>query len=121
MWMDGVPLSSWQKAKDKFDLTKSDIKELTNDILDFLNEFNIFKPSAIKKINLLADEQVDYNLIAKLVLEKNFRTHDAVLVSTAIKSGCEYFTTEDNQLRGVKLEHIKIIHPQTMLQTITKT
>ncbi len=119
MYRDGVPLSSWQKTRDRFILTGEEIKELTTDVINFLNEFDIFKPlSTNKKVHLLTTEHVDYNLISKLILEKKFRTHDAVLISTAINSGCQYFTTEDKIIRDSKLDGIAIISPEKLLQII---
>lgn len=121
MYIDGVPLSSWQRTRDRFILTKDETNELTNDIINFLKEFFNFELLTATTLKVrLATEQVDYNLISKLVLEKNFRTHDAVLLSTAINSGCEYFTTEEKALRDTKLDEIDIIHPQTLLQLINK-
>lgn len=118
MHKDGVPLSSWQRTKDRFNLTKDDIKELTSDVINFLDGFDIFNPlKKDKKVNLL-QEHIDYNLISKLVLEKKFRTHDAVLISTAITSGCKYFTTEDITIRKIKLDEIEVIAPQSLLQII---
>jgi hypothetical protein len=117
MYLDGVPLSSWQRVKETVNLTNDDIKALTTDIKKFLDDFYIFGPSnEAKKISLL-QEPMNYDLISKLVLKKKIRTHDAVLLSTAAHFDCKYFATED-RVRKIKLDEIDIVHPQRLLQII---
>ena len=116
---DGLPLSSWQGAKNRFNLTEEEMNEVTNDVLNFANEFDLFTPlKTTKKINLLTNEHVEYSLISQLVMKNKFRTHDAILLSAAINVGCKYFTTKDAPIRKVELEDIEIISPEKMLQLI---
>jgi predicted nucleic acid-binding protein len=120
MRSDGVPLSSWQRVKDRFKLTKTDTETLTKDVLDFLDEFNVFAPMKNTKKVKIAPENYEFPLISKLVLEKNIRTHDAILLSVANGTGCDYFITGDKELRNLKVEWIELTSPQSFLQKLKK-
>jgi len=116
---DGVPLSKWLTVKEKFNLSPKEAIEVTQEIENFLDEFGIFNHlGKNRKIRSLTTDDVDYFLISKLILEKNFRTHDAVLISTAANSGCEYFITTDKILIDSKIDDIKIINPESLLQKV---
>jgi predicted nucleic acid-binding protein len=116
---DGLPLSSWQRVKDSINLTREETEEVTKDILNFLDKFDIFKTiDDNENICMLISERFDYNLISELVLNHHFRTHDAILVSSAINSDCDFFITGDKSIRNKKIDNIKIISPQTMLQSL---
>lgn len=120
MHLDGVPLSSWQRTKEKVELKNEDKKTLTNDIITFLKEFGIIEPMEKNKRISLLTEHFDYLLISKLVFENKIRTHDAILISTAINYGCDYFITGDRTLRDENkmIKEIEIISPQKSLQII---
>lgn len=120
MYSDGVPLSSWQRVRNRFNLEKNESNELTESVLDFLKEFDIIDILKTNKKVDLVQEHYNYPLISKLVIEKKFRTHDAVLTSTAHNSGCEYFVTGDKHIREIKVDVIKIISPQQMIHEIKK-
>lgn len=114
MFLDGVPFSSWGRAKDgkNFSLTHADI----NDIYRSVNQF--FSISA-GKIKIVKDSYVFRN-VAIFVLKEKLRTHDAILLSEAMKSNCDYFVTNDSDFNGITTDALKYTKDDGETENILK-
>ncbi|HEX55136.1 MAG: hypothetical protein DRO95_00810 [Candidatus Altiarchaeales archaeon] len=106
----GVPLTLWPKLRERHDLTREEKSSVREIIARYLKEFK-------KGVNIVNDT-IDDMIYPKLILEYKLRTHDAVLLTTAILNKCSWFITNDKELvelnkgrRGSKFSNIFGIVP----------
>ena len=125
MRSDGLPLSRWSSCKKSFLLTPEDIKDIDSDFSAFMTYWVFLGYSDFPKHQMLhlIDEIYDFELISKLILGVEIRTHDSVLLSIAIKQNCKYFVTTDFELlnKKNKIKKIEVIHPKNMSNKIKKS
>lgn len=109
MYEDGVPFSSWRYPERRKELKDDDIIEINNNILEFLDTMTSIRigKSKIKRL----EERYDLEIISDLIIEKGCRTHDSILLSTAITNDAKYFVTQDRPLRKIDFHKIKIVAP----------
>lgn len=112
-----VPLSSWRNEKWRTNLTEDEIDEITNHILNFSYKYIYSKGDKPKKILSVIDIH-DPEIIPELVFRHNVRTHDAIIVSTAISEKCKYIVTRDNNLKKCLKDYkrIKLISPEEAIK-----
>ncbi|MCD6171295.1 MAG: PIN domain-containing protein [Thermoplasmata archaeon] len=55
----------------------------------------------LKRKIKVVDDKIDYEVYPKLVLEYKLRTHDAILLTTAILNDCIWFITNDKEIVGL--------------------
>lgn len=120
MYQDGVPFSSWHKAKYRFKKKNEKTDWLLIDMLDFVDTFISNDVEETNKIILLQDFY-DYSLISDLVINKNCEVHDAVLLSTASHNDVKYFVTKDHDLRHVEFDKVKIVAPEIFNEKLGKS
>lgn len=103
MYKDGVPLSSWSNVKysKKFPMTSDDINDIYKSVQRLLNIIS-------GKITIVNDSY-NFRNVATFVLKEKLRTHDAILLSEAMKHKCDYFVTNDADFDDIKLDASKYI------------
>lgn len=106
MRKEGVPLSSWTRIKPQFILDEEDLKELTAEI-------TMVAEKCIGKITLIP-EKYHFEMVTDFMLNKEIATQDSILLSTAISNNCDFFVTQDRELREKRINKINIISPETM-------
>lgn len=93
MYRLGIPLTLWSKMREKQRLTETEKFLMKESITKYLKELK-------RKIKVV-DDKIDYEVYPKLVLEYKLRTHDAILLTTAILNGCAWFITNDKEIVGL--------------------
>jgi len=90
MYKLGIPLTLWSKLRTKHDLSKEEkflVKEVVSRHL-----------KTLRNHAEIVSDIVDDEIYPKLVLEYKLRTHDAVLLTTAILNECSWFITNDREI-----------------------
>ena len=90
MYRLGIPLTLWTKLRGKHDLNEeeqSSVREIINKYIRRLR----------RKI-IKVDDRVDDEIYPKLVLGYKLRTHDALLLTTAVLERCSWFITNDVEI-----------------------
>jgi len=90
MYRLGIPLTLWSKLRTKHDLSKEE-KFLVKEAVS--KHLKTFRDQAE-----VVSDVVDDEIYPKLVLEYKLRTHDAVLLTTAILNECSWFITNDREI-----------------------
>ena len=86
-------------------------------MLDYENDDNPYeeKKSAIAPWKEIADDYCpssdDILTAGRKMMEYGIKAKDALHIACAIKSGCEYFITTDDELTNKTIANIKIINP----------
>lgn len=107
MYKGGIPLSSWQINKNKVKFKDDFLEDINLVIFEF--EKNIEDAGKKKKKKIWSSWDVyNYGFISWLAYKYNIKSHDAILLSTAIFNRCKYFVTSDKRLRD-KFEKEKFI------------
>lgn len=119
MYKGGLPLSSWVSNKWSIKFNDQEIEEIVKDIGDFVERWIYYEDTEQKKILSVQDEHGG-DVIMDLIFKHKIRTHDAVLISTAVAWDCAYFVTSDKELRKLKFEEIKIINSGEALTILKK-
>ena len=103
MYNDGIPFSSWNKVKfsKKFPMTPDDMNDIYSSVEQLLRQI-------VRKITVVKDDYVLRN-VAIFVLREKLKTHDAILLSEAMKHKCDYFVTNDGDFNGVKTDARKYV------------
>ncbi|AEA47898.1 PIN domain-containing protein [Archaeoglobus veneficus] len=90
MYRLGIPLTLWSKLRGKHDLTKEEKFLVKETIAKYLGELK----SKVRVVN----DTIDDEIYPKLILEYKLRTHDAILLTTAIFNECSWFITNDREI-----------------------
>jgi len=90
MYRLGIPLTLWSKMREKHRLSESEKFLIKDSVSKHLRK--------LKKSVELVKEEVDDEIYPKLVLDYRLRTHDAILLTTAILNNCEWFITNDKEI-----------------------
>jgi len=122
MYRKGIPVNCWEHEKTKEKLTEEEILDIINSIEKFTIKYiytegdkkkNIFSALDIYKIKIFID----------LVMKYNVKTHDAIIISTAIENRCKYLITRDNrlktELKDKKYTKIELISPEQAIKLIS--
>jgi predicted nucleic acid-binding protein len=101
--------------EDRIDLTISYISDLENEMNPYQD-----RKSGIADFFRHAKHDIDESdgvlATAKEVEDKGAKPKDALHVSCAIHSGCEYFITTDDKLRKCKENRIKLVSPMQFME-----
>lgn len=90
MYRKGIPLTLWSKLRRKYDLTEEEQATVRNIINKYIKK--------LRKKVIETDDKVDDKIYPKLALGYKLRTHDAVLLTTAILEKCSWFITNDTEI-----------------------
>ena len=90
MYRLGIPMTLWSKMREKHRLSESEKFLIKDSVSKHLRKLE-------KSVELVKDE-VDDEIYPKLVLDYRLRTHDAILLTTAILNNCEWFITNDKEI-----------------------
>lgn len=94
MYKLGIPLTMWSRRKAKQVLTDEEKYYAKESILNYLN--------ILKKYFEIVDDIMDDEIYPKLVLDYGLRTHDALLLTTAICKKCSWFITRDADITNLR-------------------
>lgn len=130
MYKGGIPLSSWHINKGKIKL-KNEHKGDINTAISKFELKNIADASDKEKKKIWSSWDIyNYPLISALAYGYDIKSHDSILISTAIFNQCDYFITLDQRLRDKFKEHkytitvnkqkIKFISPDESFEIINK-
>jgi len=97
MYQSGTPLTLWSKMREKQKLTETEKFLIRGATTKYLKE--------LKKKITPTNDKIDDEVYPKLILEYRLRTHDAILLTTAILDDCTWFITNDKEI--VKLNKRK--------------
>jgi predicted nucleic acid-binding protein len=115
MYKKGIPLNCWEHEKQKEKLEESEISDIVNSINLFTDSYIYFEGDKEKRILSVLDAY-NVKIFADLVMKFDVRTHDAIIVATAVDKKCECFITRDNrlrkQLKDKKYDKIELLCPE---------
>lgn len=116
MYNQGIPFKYWQRERDTERLSEADRADMAQQIRHLEREF--FNPSNMR-INYVNDNY-SFDDVARLITYHKIDQYDAILVSTALESGCDYFVTEDTRLHETlrSFKQIAMIRSQGYLGMI---
>ena len=90
LYRNGIPLTLWSKMREKQKLTEEDKYLIRETITRYIGE--------LEENADIINDKIDREVYPKLVLEYGLRTHDAVLLTTAILDRCSWFITNDREI-----------------------
>ncbi len=90
LYRNGIPLTLWSKMREKQKLTEEDKYLIRETITRYIGE--------LEKNADITYDKVDREVYPKLILEYGLRTHDAILLTTAILDRCSWFITNDREI-----------------------
>lgn len=90
----GIPYQYWESVRRNERLSEDDLMELRDQINRFLSAFFSLHGSVLNHY-----EEYSFQIVSALITSVRVSTTDAILVATAMQSGCAYFVTEDHPLR----------------------
>lgn len=94
MYKGGIPLGFWHITKNKVKLEDEHRNEINIAIAEFENQ-NV---SEAKNKIWSSWDVYHYPLISEFASRYNIRSHDSILISTAMFNHCDYFVTLDKRL-----------------------
>lgn len=117
LYEEGVPFKYWNYFVHEITLTENEAFKIREIVLKEIDQ--LFEEDKIK----LYDDSLDLNVFPYLILQLGMRTHDAILVSTAIINNFYYYITRDERLclKNKQLTNkfnFKIIAPTKYLKII---
>lgn len=120
LFLEGVPLSTWQRMKNDIFISKEEINDIKKAVSTFIEE-NLSQEGSDREKGAIESllDPYDFNHIADLVFNNGLRTHDAILISTAVNNGLNFFVTSDSSIKN-KIKGIEVIKPKTALEKIKK-
>ncbi|RLI87444.1 MAG: hypothetical protein DRO98_04190 [Archaeoglobales archaeon] len=117
LFMKAIPTAAWNwlSIREKELLDDEEAYEIYEGILERFDELFLNVE--------IVDEVLDLELLSHLILKLGLRTHDALLLTTAILNGMDYFVTRDERLirktrKLKKMPKIVILRPQSLLSKI---
>ena len=124
MYKGGIPLSSWN-------INKNHIKLDGEKRLDLAQAIVNFESNNVCEANEEADKEENKNkiwrswdvynfpLIYEFGFDHDLKSHDSILLSTAMFNTCDYFITLDKKLTEIgKLRNLVIINPQQAMEIL---
>lgn len=119
LYMKGFPTVTWNRLgiREKEKLNEEEAYGIYKGIMERFDELFLF-------VEIL-DDVFDLEILSHLVLIRGIRTHDAILLTTAIFNEIDYFVTRDERLarkmRGSKNQFgLSILSPKTLLREISQ-
>lgn len=90
LYRSGIPITLLSKLRSKNDLTEDEKSLFWETVRSHLNE--------LKSFIVVIDDNVNDEVYPKLVLDYGLRPHDAILLTTAVCNGCNWFITNDSEI-----------------------
>jgi len=115
MYKSGIPLTLWSKLRAKHDLSNEEKFTVREIVLNHLK--------TLRNHTEIVCDVIDEDVYPKLILEYKLRTHDSVLLATAILNGCSWFITNDREILEKKKKLSKTFRivpdlPQNFLREV---
>jgi len=123
MYNQGIPLKYWERERRRERLSLADRTDMAQQIRHLQKEFFDIEDMRIAYV----DDDYRFDDVVRLITYHRIDQYDAILLSTAVGSGCDYFITEDMRLRESlpkfernRHEAVGMISPQRYLGLIDK-
>jgi len=123
MYKKGVPVSCWEHEKWKEKIGEDSIKEIMKTIELFTDKYICFEGEEIKDKKILSVlDTYKPDIFIELIMKYKQKTHDSIILATAIEKKCKYIITRDNrlknELKNKEYKKITLISPEKAIEII---
>jgi predicted nucleic acid-binding protein len=117
MYKKGIPVNCWEHEKWKEKLDEDSIKIIMETIESFTDKYICSEIGELKSKKILSVlDTYNPKVFTDLIMRFKQKTHDSIIISTAIENKCKYLVTRDNRLRKELKEKgykkINLINPE---------